>query len=163
MDTELSAFDVLEIAERIERNGAKFYRRAAGLMDDADLSTLFINLAQWEMRHVEIFRQMKERLSDSRWDKGELTPLRIDSRASSVMAGLAVFGMHPDPREELDARRTKADMLRMAVGKETDSIVYYLGLKDFVSNAADKQVIDEVIAEEKKHVRILMQSLEHAA
>ncbi len=162
MDEPLSAYDVLEIAERIERNGAKFYRRAAGLVDDPDVSTLFVNLAQWESRHQEIFRQMKERLGDRRWEQGTLTPHRVASGNPGVMAGLAVFGVQPDPAAEIDGRRSKADMLRMAVGKERDSIIYYLGLRDFVGNEADQATIEEVIAEEKKHVRILMQSLEHA-
>lgn len=160
MDGELSAFDVLEIAEKIERNGAKFYRRAAGLIKDPDISTLFVNLAQWESRHIEVFRQMKERLSRQRWEQGELVPQRIGLPESQVMAGLAVFGVQPDPADELRGHETKADVLRMALEKEKDSIVYYAGLKDFVADQTDKDLIDEVIEEEKKHVRILMQSLE---
>lgn len=160
MDVELSASAVLSIAEQIERNGVKFYRRAAGQVSDAALSTLLVNLAQWEGRHAEIFRRMRERLSAERWQAGELRPQRISPRDSAVMAGLAVFGVQPDPAEELGHRPTKADVLRLALGKERDSIVYYLGLRDFMADKADKDVIDQVIAEEKKHVRILMQSLE---
>lgn len=163
MDAELSAFDVLEIAEKIERNGAKFYRRAAGLIKDPDISTLFVNLAQWESRHIEVFHQMRERLSDQRWEQGDLAPQRIGTPDARVMAGLAVFGVQPNPADELSGNETKAEVLRMAIEKEKDSIVYYTGLKDFVVDKADKDLIDEVIEEEKKHVRILMQSLEQAA
>lgn len=161
-DETLSAFDVLEIAERIERNGVKFYRRAAGLADDPGLSTLFVNLAQWEARHIEVFRLMKDRLGDQRWQEGELAPLRIGPPHSHVMAGLAVFGVQPDPTAQLRGRQRKADVLRLAIEKEKDSVVYYLGLRDFVPGQADKDQVEQVIQEEKKHVRILMQSLEQA-
>ncbi len=160
MDVELGAFEVLEIAEKIERNGAKFYRRAAGLINDPEFSTLFVNLSQWETRHIDVFKQMKKRLSDQRWQEGELAPRRIDPPDARVMAGLAVFGMQPDPAAQLSGHETKADVLRMAIEKEKDSIVYYTGLKDFVPHQAEKDLINEVIQEEMKHVRILVQSLE---
>ena len=35
MDIEFNAFEAFEIAERIERNGAKFYSKAAELFDEA--------------------------------------------------------------------------------------------------------------------------------
>jgi rubrerythrin len=160
MDVELSAFEVLDIADKIERNGAKFYRQAAGLIDDPSVSALFANLAEWEARHVEVFRQMRERLSDQRWQQGELAPRRVDSPNARVMAGLAVFGIQADPAAELSGRESKADVLRMAVEKERDSIVYYTGLKDFIPHQADRDVIEKVVQEEMRHVRILMQSLE---
>ena len=157
MDVELSASEALSIAEKIERNGARFYRRAAGRVDDAELSTLLVNLAQWESRHVEAFRAMRERLSDRGRD-AELTGLE---RANpGMMASLAPFSLQSDPADELGARPRRADVLRLAIDKERDSVIYYLGLKDFVKADEDKKVIDEIIAEEKKHVRILMQSLE---
>lgn len=162
MSMELSASEVLSIAERIERNGAKFYRRAAGRVDDADLSTLLVNLAQWESRHLEAFGRIRERLSDEGSQAGAVAPEQVDPRSSAVMAGLAVFGLKSDSTEELPSRPTKADVLRLAIGKERDSIVYYLGLRDFMTVADDKKVIEEIIDEEKKHVRILMQMLEQA-
>ena len=162
MDVELGAFEVLEIAEKIERSGAKFYRRAAGLIGDPELSTLFVNLAEWENRHIEVFKQMKERLSAQRWQEGEFAPSRIAPPDARVMAGLAVFGMQPDPGAQLSGHETRADVLRMAMEKEKDSIVYYTGLKDFVPHQGEKDLINEIIQEEMKHVRILVQSLEQS-
>jgi len=160
MDSELSAYEVLEVAEKIERNGAKFYRRAATVCNDPELSTFFVELAQWEARHVEVFRQMKEQLAEQDWQKGHIVPNRINSADAQLMAGLAVFGIRPDPADELTGRESKKDILRLALEKEKDSIVYYTGLKDFVPREADKKIISDVIAEEMKHVRILTQSLQ---
>ena len=39
---------VFEIAEKIERNGAKSYRRAAELFDDSRTRNMFLRLGDWE-------------------------------------------------------------------------------------------------------------------
>jgi len=76
-----------------------------------------------------------------------------------VMAGLAVFGIRAEPREELNGRENRVDILRRAVEKEKDSIVFYDGLKDFLSDATDREQVDRIIAEEMQHVRTLGESL----
>ena len=48
----------------------------------------------------------------------------------------------------------------MALQKEKDSIVYDTGLKGFVPAEVGEDKIDDVIAEEMHHIRILNQSLE---
>lgn len=163
MDVELNSHEVFAIADKIERNGAKFYRRAAAMCDDPKLSAFFVELAQWEMRHIEIFRQMKEQFAERNWELGRFAPDRLNMSDLRAMAGLAVFGIQPDPADQLTGHEAKVDILRMALEKEKDSIVYYTGLKDFVPDEADRQVIADVIQEEMKHVRILVQSLEQLA
>lgn len=160
MDVEMNVYEVLEVAEKIERNGAKFYRRAAAMCDDPDISNLFVQLGQWEARHIQIFSEMKERLAKQKWELGDFAPDRVGAPDAQVMAGLAVFGIQPDPAEQLSGHESRADALRMAIEKEKDSIVYYTGLKDFVLRERDREVIEDVIQEEMKHVRILAQSLE---
>lgn len=160
MDAKIGGYDVLEIAEKIERNGVKFYRRAAGLCSDDRISTLFVQLAQWEARHVELFGQMRERLTAEGRQPGHVDPDRIDGIDAQALAGLAVFGIQPDPSRELTGSESRTDVLRMAIEKEKDSIVYYTGLKGFLAHQTDRQVVEEVIQEEMKHVRILVQALE---
>ena len=160
MDVEMSGYEVLEVAEKIERNGAKFYRRAATLFDDPDISTLFVRLGQWEARHIEVFKEMKQHLTEQQWELGDFAPDRVGVPEARALASMAVFGIQPDPAEQLNGHETRADVLRMAIEKEKDSIVYYTGLKDCVPRPQDRTIIEDVIQEEMKHVRILMQSLE---
>lgn len=160
MTVEMSGYEVLEIAEKIERNGMKFYRRAAGLCKDDKISTLFVQLAQWEARHVEVFKEMRQRLTAEHWKLGDIAPGKVDGPDARGLAGLAVFGIQPDPVHELTGTEGKAEVLRAAIEKEKDSIVYYTGLRDFVPKEADRKAVEEIIREEMKHVRILVQSLE---
>ncbi|MBN2129847.1 MAG: ferritin family protein [Sedimentisphaerales bacterium] len=163
MDVELTGHEILRIAERIERNGARFYRKAAVICDDPEVGRLFAKLAQWEARHIEVFRQMKQERAEQNRELGRRAPDRLNGVDAEAMAGLAVFAIRAEPADELSGHERRDEILRMAIEKEKDSIVYYTGLKDFVPRAGDKDVIAEIIQEEMKHVRILMQSLEQPA
>lgn len=158
MTVTFNAFEVFEIAEQIEQNGTNFYIRAAELFDNSETCQMFLRLAEWEKQHEQIFAQMKQQLSgkDQQGNTMEPDDLLPDPR---VMAGLAVFGIRSDPEKELHGRHSKTDILRRAVEKEKDSIVFYHGLKEFVPAEADKEKIDDIIKEEMKHIVILDQSL----
>ena len=150
--------EAFEIAEQIERNGATFYRGAAAIFNDPDLGKLFVRLAEWETEHEQTFSAMKTQIAgpnSSSTSFGSEEPLPDPK----VMAGLAVFGIRPDPTEELNGKEDQATILRKAVAKEKDSIVFYNGLKDFLSDAADRDQVDRIIAEEMQHIRILQESL----
>lgn len=158
MDIEFNAFEVFEIAEKIERNGARFYRRAAELFD-GDTAKMFLDLANWEAKHIEVFTDMRKQLFEQSRELRTFKPdnnILLDAQA---MAGLAVFGIRPDPSDELTGKESKADVLRKAIEKEKDSIVYYTGVKDLVRVRAGKDKIDDIIKEEMRHICILNQSL----
>lgn len=160
MNTELTAVEAIEIAESIERNGAKFYRQAAGLCKDHHVSTLFVELAQWENQHLKVFEQMKKRYADRDRPPDYLGDGRGDGFKARAMAGLAVFGIQPDPTKDLSGGESRTDVLNLAMEKEKDSIVFYSGLKDFLADPKDVKALEDVIAEEMKHIRILTQSLQ---
>jgi len=154
----LNPMEIFEIAEQIERNGARFYRRAAALFDNLDISQLFLKLAEWEAEHEKTFIGMKQKMFGTNPASMSFRPgeTRPDPK---VMAGLAVFGIRVEPTEELNGRESQDDIFRRAVEKEKDSIVFYNGLKGFLSDAADQDSINRVITEEMQHIRILHESL----
>ena len=158
MTVTFNAFEVFEIAEQIEQNGTNFYIRAAELFEDIKIREMFLRLAEWERQHEITFNGMKQRLSeeDRQETSSNADELLPDPR---VMAGLAVFGIRSDPEKELYGRQSRTDILRRAVEKEKDSIVFYHGLKEFVPTEADKEKIDDIIKEEMKHIVILDKSL----
>ncbi len=159
MSVEFNAFEAFQVAEQIERNGARFYRKAAELFDDSQIRGMFLEFAAWETGHEEVFADMRKQLSEQgpnqRTFKPEETPFE-----PKAMAGLAVFGIRSEPSDELSGKESITDVLKMAIAKEKDSIIYYTGLKGFVPAQAGKDKIDDVIKEEFRHIRILSQSLE---
>ena len=158
MTVTLNAFEVFKIAEQIERNGATFYRGAATLFNDPDLRQLFLKLAEWEVAHENTFTDMKKRILGSNTASMSFRPDET-LPDPKVMAGLAVFGIRAEPTEELNGKENRKDILIRAVEKEEDSIVFYNRLKDFLSNPADRDLIERIINEEMQHIRILHELL----
>ena len=161
MVVTLTVLEAFDIAGQIERNGARFYRRAAGIVDDASAGQTLLKLAEWEVEHEKQFAGMKDRISQSDFISagaggGETLP---DPKA---MAGLAVFGLRADPAFEIARGASVEEIVRKAVEMEKDSIVFYEGLKDFVSVGAGREKIDDIIQEEMRHIGILYESLKEA-
>jgi rubrerythrin len=158
MTVALNAVEVFEIAEQIERNGVKFYRKAAELFNESEICTLLIELADWETRHEQIFRDMGKQLIqlNKKTRTLELGKKEFDPK---LMACLTVFGTVSDPPHKLKSIEKIADVLKTAIEKEKDSITFYEGLKDFVSASDDKNKVDDIIKEEMHHIQILSQAL----
>jgi rubrerythrin len=157
MTRELTAFEVLKIAEQMERNAARFYRKAAGMYEDPTLSKLFSELAQWEKSHVQVFARMKDQFPEQAWEQGSSDPERVD--VSRLDVPLAVFDAHSEPARELTGNETRAEVLNLALKKERYTIGYYTSLTEFALGRENIKVIRSILQEEKRHVRILMQSL----
>ncbi|MHC4190901.1 MAG: ferritin family protein [Planctomycetota bacterium] len=156
-----NAFQVLQIAEQIEQNASKFYREAAELFDEPGLRKLLFELADWEAQHEETFENMRKQLSEQ---CRELRTFDLDEPPPSpkAMAGLAVFGTRSDPTQEFTGKENRTEILKMAIEKEKDTITYYTGLKDFVPPQNGQDKFDDIIEEERTHIKILVQSLESA-
>ena len=154
MTVTFNTCEVLEIAEQIERNGAKFYRRAAAIFDEPEICEILLRLADWEAKHERVFARMRQRLSAPDLEPNAPADETLLGEPR-LMAGLAVFGIRPDPAGELRNNQDEADILRRAIQKEKDSIVFYNGLKGFVPAGAAADEIAEIIREEMRHIRIL--------
>jgi len=160
--TDLNSYEVLAIAVQVERNGIEFYRKAAELFQGSPMGGLLQQLLEWEQAHVDSFAEMLDLDADRAWKRGTYSPHRVTMPDSRVLAGLAVFGIHPDPRADFTGTETREEVLKVAINKEKDAVVFYTGLKAFVSDPDDQATVDKVIHEEMHHVRILSQALEQS-
>lgn len=157
MTVTLNAIEVFEIAQQIERNGAKFYRKAAELFNESDISNMFLELADWENRHEQVFKDMGYKIVDS--TQKTTTELEKKEFDPKLMACLTVFGTVSDPIHKLKSIQKITDALKTAIEKEKDTITFYEGLKNFVKDRDDQDKVDAVIEEEMHHIKILNQAL----
>ncbi len=147
MEIFLQAQDIIEFAIRIEENGERFYREAALLAEDGDVKTIFNNLAEEEVGHKKIFRDILSK-------KGELKP--TESFQGEYLAYLrdyidnkAVFTEDfKNNRSSVPSDTVSA--VSFAMQRELDSILYYEETKRFVSKK-HHEAIDSIIEEERKH------------
>lgn len=153
-----NADEIFEMAEQIERNGAKFYRKAAASAE-ADARKVLANLAEMEDEHEKTFHEMREELS-----KADRTTVTFDPDGEGVlylqsMADGKVFNFRADPSEKLSGGEPPQEVLRTAIGLEKDSIVFYLGMKEIVPETRGRERLDDIIKEEMGHITLLSQQL----
>ena len=153
-----NADEVFEMAEQIERNGAKFYRAAAKKFPE--VSQVLSDLAVMEDEHEKTFAAMRAELSGIEVEPPVFDPDGQAQMYLRVMADEHVFNIKADPVEQLAGQEAPEDIFKMAIGLEKDSIAFYVGLKESVSHRAGKDKIQAIIKEEIGHIAILSQKLE---
>jgi rubrerythrin len=158
MGMPFNADEVFEMAEQIEKNGAKFYRAAA--KNFPDVNKVFLDLAAMEDQHLKTFAAMREELSGTESDSPVLDPYDEAQMYLQVMADGHVFDMKADLVEQLSGCKSPEDVIKMAIGIERDSIVFYVGLKESVSQKAGKDKVEAIIREEVGHIAILKKKLD---
>ena len=155
MSITFNAFEIFEMAEQIERNGIKFYRKAAEGISDKDTRQMLLDLADMEAEHEETFAGMRKQLSDEERELRVFDPDNEIALYLQAMANGHVFDPKEDLSEQLTGTESVEDILKLAIGAEKDSIVFYLGLKDFVPVRAGKDKVEAIIKEEMGHIAVL--------
>jgi len=154
MGLEFSAGEVFEMACQIERNGARFYRKAARAVGE-DVKQRLLDLAAMEDDHLATFTSMLEGLSSQ-----ERTAPVYDPDDEAVLylrafADTRVFDAKADPSEKLSGSESLQEILQRAIGLEKDSIAFYTGIRAMVPDKLGKDKIDAIIQEEMSHVAML--------
>jgi len=159
MSTAFNADEIFEIAEQIERNGAKFYRKAAEGAAGETARDVLLDLAAMEDDHEKTFAAMRSELSLKEKASATFDP---DGQAVAYLQAIAgghVFDVKADPSEKLTGKETVAEVFKTAIGLEKDSVVFYVGMKDLVGESLGKDKISHIIAEEMTHITLLSDQL----
>jgi len=148
----LNAIEIFEIAERIERNSVNFYRKAAEALSDENLSAILLSLAKFEKEHEKSYANMRKQISAKEWDMITFDPENEIALYLQKIADSHIFNPKKDPAEQLKDKGTIRDILNFAIESEKDSIIFYLGLKNYVPATAGKNKVEEIISEEMSHI-----------
>ena len=162
MSTAFNADEIFEMAEQIERNGAKFYRKAAEGTAGETARDLLLDLAAMEDDHEKTFAAMRAELSVKEKASATFDP---DGQAAAYLQAIAgghVFDVKADPSEKLTGKETVAQVFKTAIGLEKDSVVFYLGMRELVGGSLGKDRINHIIEEEMKHITLLSDQLAKA-
>jgi len=150
--------EVFEIAEQIERNGARFYRKAAKNSQEFEHKRLLLELAEIEDQHEKVFSRMRAKVKHP-----EQNPVFDPNHEAAVFlqafAGGFVFDVNSDPVDLLKGKETITEILHLAIGLEKDSIVFYLGIEKILLDDAEIRHMRAIIKEEMGHITLLGQKL----
>jgi rubrerythrin len=153
MGFDFNADDIFEMAERMERNGAKFYRTAAEKVADSSAKEFLLELAGMEDEHEKTFALLRADLSQK-----EKTATVFDPKGESALYLRALADSEVFFKKEIDVSSME-EILKAAITAEKDSIVFYLGMMQFVPEELGKDKLGMIIKEEMGHIRILSNEL----
>ncbi|BCS97274.1 rubrerythrin [Desulfoluna limicola] len=153
MGLGFNADEIFEMAEQIERNGAKYYREAAEAVTNEADKTFLVELAVMEDDHEVTFADLRKNLSA---DEKEALTFDPEDEAAQYLKALADTRVFY--KKDIDLSSMEG-ILKGAITAEKDSIVFYLGMKDLVGGARGKDRIDAIIKEEMKHIKLLSSRL----
>ncbi len=155
MAITFNADEIFEMAEQIERNAAGFYREAAKRAGDKVAQTLFVNLAEMEDNHCQIFQEMRSQLSPD--EKKQET---FDPENQAILYLQAMADGHgtegkKSRTEKLTGSESMREILQIAINAEKDSVVFYTALKELVAPGVSRDKVETIIEEELGHLALL--------
>ncbi len=150
------ATDVVELALELEKNGEAFYRRVAAKSASPAVKALFEELAQQEVYHFQAF----QKLAQTAWDQPLLTQDEWSNYLGYLQATVqsAFFEGEDKSLALADKVENEQEAIRMAMGFEKETLLFFHDLRDMVPEGEKKTVV-RIIAEEKQHLRRLAEML----
>lgn len=152
MAYDFNVNEIFEMAIRIEENAAQFYREAMDNQSDDQHREMLEKLAAMEDHHKLTFEKMRQTLSDT-----EKTETVFDPNEESLQYLAAMANTHGgegslDVADSLTGEESFDEIIDIAITLEKESILFYLGLKDFVPPKYGQEKLDTIIAEERRHI-----------
>ena len=152
MSITFNADEIFEIAEQIDRNGAKFYREAAEKADDSDVKKMLKELAAMEEGHEKTFIQMRKELTAEEKESNVFDPDNEVAQYLQTMADFHGTEGKVSATEKFTGNESMAEILKVALQAEKNSIAFYVGIKDLLPNKEGKDRVQGIIIEEMAHV-----------
>jgi rubrerythrin len=140
-----SLSEIIEEAVQTEKLGYQFYTSMSQkFRDNGDLRELFDTLATKEQGHEKKFSDLRMKASgDERVDWDEVSKYLRAIVESEFFLGKG------KALPSLDSVKTVGEAVKFALQFEKETLLYFHAIRDAVN---EKDVIDEIIAEEKSHI-----------
>lgn len=146
------ATDILLAAQEVETRGEIFYNRLVEIAEDQQVKETFLFLAGEETKHRETFAKLYERLGQA-----ELPAWAEDDEYASYLSFLidshTLFQLG-DSEKLREFTGSREEALKIAMGFEKDTILFFSEMREFVPDGERKH-IEDCIEEERSHLRLL--------
>lgn len=154
MIEKVTAATCVEFAIKTEEIGAELYQGLARkFASDRELRELFEGLGRDEVHHGEQIKVMQQRLVPRFRDQPVTAEQQDYLRAMSMSD---IFSGPKGLARDLEGIESREDALERALTLEKATLAYYQAVRELVGA---EEVLDSLIATEKKHVVKVMQLL----
>jgi rubrerythrin len=155
MSIKYNSDEIFEMAEEIERNGSEFYLEASDIYKEDKTCEMFKKLARMEKDHQRAFHAMRLQFGSSEKDSVTYDPDNVAVHYLQAAADMRVFNVREDVKSTLEGVDSVEKVIRLAIEREKDSVVFYVGLKRLVPDSSDAEKVDWIIEQEMEHIKIL--------
>lgn len=159
MSLRFNADEIFSMGVQIEKNGCQFYSTSADKTADADLKKLFMQLAEWENRHVKLFEDLRLKLPQTVkesdvFDQDNLIHLYLKAVSDN---NVFVKGLSLDPKQLIWT--SPATILNTALDFEKDSVVFFSSMKELTTEKTGAKEVEKLIVEELRHIGFITTEL----
>ncbi|MCF7874129.1 MAG: ferritin family protein [Candidatus Omnitrophica bacterium] len=147
MENQFSPQEILRISIEVEEIGAKLYDKLSKKTDNPEAKKIWDYLKEQEVEHKKIFSQILAKAGD--YIVYELKPGEYDNYIRAISSE---YIFSPQLIEEKLRQDFKDDLeaVNFGISIEKESILVYTSFKEYMK-AERKELIDQVIEQEKKH------------
>ena len=152
METEFGVLEVLKIAERLEHNSRQFYTKMAKLFIETRCRNLCEDLADWRASRELTFAQQGKKFGKQ---KAGFMPNNAGDYFRThpdVIADLSVFADKFYTVHTLTGHVSLSEIIKDAVTRTREAVIFYSGLKDFARNQETRALINQFIEEEIRYI-----------
>jgi rubrerythrin len=141
--------EIIDMAIQLEKNAETFYRKALARVSTPILEPVLVCLADEERDHAQWFERLKRALEEARasGEKGEL-----DGEVLRSLVGDQKFSLAEVDLAEIESVE---ELIELAIEHEKDTILFYQMLQSFIDDPETNKELDEVIAQEEQHIKLL--------
>ena len=135
--------DIFDFGMQMEKDGEAYYRELAGKCGDKGLTTIMTLLADSEVKHYKVLKEMKEKTDSNLVQTTVLKDV------------INVFARMKEEAKTFDFNVSQIDLYRKAQDLEKKSEVFYREKSDQVEAEVQKEIFRKLAEEEKEHFMIL--------
>lgn len=141
-----SAYEILDIAEKLEKNGENVYREAIAQTEDLSLKELLKWMADEEVVHAEWFSKLK---SEVKLDEDFHLIKEMGGGLVSDLVGEQSFSLKEVDFSAIEGTR---DLIEVFIEFERDTILFYEMLESFIIDEEIGEKLNRIMDEEKAHI-----------
>jgi rubrerythrin len=146
--------NAIKTAIQMEKDGYSFYKKASAQTSSEMGRDIFESLAKDEQLHLEVFQKLfEDRIEKSEWNN------LVNS--SKKYAEIDIFPRDLKQLEDANPDTNELDALEIAMNSEKNAIDYYGDIKEKTKEENIRQIINEIIKQEKNHYSILQEEFDH--
>ena len=141
--------EIIDMAIQLEKNAETFYREALARVSTPTLEPILVCLADEEREHAEWFEKLKRVLEEAKagGEEGEISGAALRGLVGDQKFSLADV--------DLSKIESAEELIELAVEHEKDTILFYQMLQSFIQSPETTKELDEIIAQEDQHIKLL--------